>query len=72
MKALDTASISALREALHLSVGDLDHLHDEIEEDDKRHSLSVVRSVEDVISDALKRLDDRMVDEIEDRHLEHV
>ena len=48
------------------------HLHDEIEEDDKKHSLATIRSVEDVISDALKRLDGKMVDEIEDRHLDHV
>lgn len=70
--SLDQSSLTALRDALKLFAGDLDHLHDEIEEDDKKHSLATVRSVEDVISDALKRLDGKMVDEIEDRHLDHV
>jgi chromosome segregation ATPase len=70
--SLDQSSLTALRDALKLFAGDLDHLHDEIEEDDKKHSLATIRSVEDVISDALKRLDGKMVDEIEDRHLDHV
>ena len=70
--SLDMASLTALRDALKLFAGDVDHLHDEIEEDDKKHSLATIRSVEDVISDALKRLDGKMVDEIEDRHLDHV
>ena len=70
--SLDPSSLMALRDALKLFANDIDHLHDEIEEDDKKHSLSTVRSVEDVISDALKRLDGKMVDEIEDRHLDHV
>ena len=72
VKALDSASLTALREALSLCANDLEHLHKEIEEEDKKHSLSTVRSVEDVINDALKRLDGKMVDEIEDRHLDHV
>ena len=72
VNSLDMASLTALRDALKLFAGDVDHLHDEIEEDDKKHSLATVRSVEDVISDALKRLDGKMVDEIEDRHLDHV
>ena len=70
--SLDMASLAALRDALKLFAGDVDHLHDEIEENDKEHSLATVRSVEDVIGDALKRLDGKMVDEIEDRHLDHV
>ena len=70
--SLDMASLAALRDALKLFATDIDHLHDEIEEDDKKHSLAVIRSVEDVIGDALKRLDGKMVDEIEDRHLDHV
>jgi uncharacterized membrane protein YkoI len=72
VKALDSASLTALREALNLYANDLEHLHKEIEEEDKKHSLSTVRSVEDIINDALKRLDGKMVDEIEDRHLDHV
>lgn len=72
LDSLDMSSRAALCEALRLDASDIDHLHDEIEEDDKKHSLSVARSVEDVISDALKRLDGKMVDEIEDRHLDHV
>lgn len=70
--SLDMASRAALCEALRLDASDIDHLHKEIEEDDKKHSLSVARSVEDVISDSLKRLDGEMVDEVEDRHLDHV
>ena len=72
MKSLDAASLTALRDALGLSAGDVGHLQEEIEEDDKEHSLATVRSVEDVIADALKRLDGKMVDEIADRHLDHV
>lgn len=72
VKSLDMASLTALRDALRLSAGDVDHLHEEIEEDDKKHDISPVRSVEDVIIDALKRLDGKMVDEIEDRHMDHV
>ena len=70
--SLDMSSLAALRDALKLFADDVDHLHDEIEEDDKKHDLAPIRSVEDVISDSLKRLDDKMVDEIEDRHLDHV
>ena len=72
VKSLDTASLAALRDALKLSADDVDHLHEEIEEDDKKHDISPVRSVEDVIIDSLKRLDGKMVDEIEDRHMDHV
>ena len=72
LDSLDMSSRAALCEALRLDASDIDHLHDEIEEDDKKHSLSVSRSVEDVISDSLKRLDGELVDEIEDRHLDHV
>ena len=72
VNSLDMASLTALRDALKLFAGDIDHLHDEIEEDDKKHNLATIRSVEDVIGDALKRLDGKMVDEIEDRHLDHV
>ena len=72
VKSLDMASLAALRDALRLSVDDVDHLHEEIEEDDKKHDISPVRSVEDVIIDALKRIDGKMVDEIEDRHMDHV
>ena len=72
VKSLDMASLTALRDALKMSAADVDHLHEEIEEDDKKHDISPTRSVEDVISDALKRLDGKMVDEIEDRHLDHV
>lgn len=70
--SLDASSVNALREALQLSAGDVDHLHDEIEKKDKEHSLSVVRSVEDVISDSLKRMDGKIVDELEDRHMDVV
>ena len=69
---LDSGSIQALREAVQLTAGDLDHLHDEIEEEDKQHSLATVRSVEDVIADSLKRMDGEMVDEVESRHLDHI
>jgi hypothetical protein len=61
-----------LREALQLTATDLEHLHKEIEEEDKEHSLATVRSVEDVIADSLKRLDGEIVDEVESRHLDHV
>jgi septation ring formation regulator EzrA len=70
--SLDQSSLTALRDALKLFAGDVDHLHDEIEEDDKKHNLAAVRSVENVISDSLKRLDEEFVDELQDRHLDHV
>jgi chromosome segregation ATPase len=70
--SLDAPSVNALREALRLSVGDVGHLHDEIEEEDKEHSLSLVRSVEDVIADSLKRAEGKMVDEVEKRQLDVV
>ena len=72
LESLDASSLSALREAIRLDVGDVDHLHDEIEEDDKKHDLSSVKAVEDVISDALDRIDGKMADEVADRHLDHV
>ena len=70
--SLDAFTGSALREALKLDVSDVDHLHEEIDEDDKTHSLAEMRSVEDLISDALKRLDGEIAKEVEDRHLDHV
>lgn len=70
--SIDPATVAALREKLGLNAGDLDHLHREIEEDDNKHHHAVVRSVEDVIGDSLKRLDGKIIDEIEERHLDHV
>lgn len=70
--SLDVSSQTSLREAIRLDAFDLDHLHDEIEEDDKQHEIGTPKSVEEVISDSLKRMDDKITDEIEDRHLEHV
>ena len=72
VSSLDAESLTALRDALKLFADDVDHLHDEIEEDDKKHNLAAVRSVENVISDSLKRLDEEFVDELQDRHLDHV
>jgi chromosome segregation ATPase len=72
LRGLDSTSQQALREALQVSADDLDHLHEEIEEEDKEHSLATVRSVEDVIADSLKRMDGEMVDEVESRHLDHI
>ena len=72
VKSLDMASLTALRDALMLSAVDVAHLHEEIEDDDRKYDISTVRSVEDVIIDALKRLEDKMSDEIEDRQLDHV
>ena len=72
LRGLDSTSQQALREALQLTATDLEHLHEEIEEEDKEHSLATVRSVEDVIADSLKRLDGEIVDEVESRHLDHV
>lgn len=72
LRGLDSTSQQALREALQLTADDLDHLHEEIEEEDKEHLLATVRSVEDVIADSLKRLDGEIVDEVESRHLDHV
>ena len=72
LESLDASSLTALREAVRLDAGDIDHLHDEIEEDDKKHDLASVKAVEDVISDALDRIDGKMVDEVADRHLDHV
>jgi chromosome segregation ATPase len=72
VSSLDAASLTALRDALKLFADDVDHLHDEIEKDDEKHDLAPIRSVEDVISDSLKRLDGEIVDELQDRHLDHV
>lgn len=72
LDSLDASSLTALREAIRLDAGDIDHLHDEIEKDDKKHELSSIKTVEDVIADALDRLDGKMVDEVTDRHLDHI
>lgn len=72
VKSLDTDSLAALRDILRLSANDVDHLQNEIESDAEKREFVPGRSVEDVIGDALKRLDGEMIDEIEDRHLEHV
>jgi chromosome segregation ATPase len=72
LDSLDASSLSALRDAIRLDAGDVDHLHEEIEKDDEEHDLASVKAVEDVIADALDRLDGKMVDEVTDRHLEHV
>ena len=63
---------TALRDAVRLDVQDVNHLHKEIEEDDKKHDLAPTKAVEDVIADALDRLEGKMVDEVTDRHLEHI
>lgn len=63
--SLDAASLTALREALRLSAGDVSHLREEIEEDDKKRDAAPVRSVEDVIAAALDRRDGKMSDELE-------
>lgn len=70
--SLDMVSRAALGEAFRLDASDIGHLREEIDEDDKKHSLATVRSVEDVIGESLKRLDDEIVDEVDDRHLDHV
>ena len=55
-----------------MTADELDYLHDEIEEEDDEHTMATVRSVEDVIADSLKRMDGEMIDELEERHLDHV
>ena len=72
LDSLDTSSLTALREAIRLDAGDVDHLHEEIEKDDEKHDLASVKAVEDVIADALDRLDGKMVDEVTNRHLDHI
>jgi chromosome segregation ATPase len=71
LDSLDISSLTALREAIRLDAGDINHLHNEIEKDDEKHDLASIKAVEDVIADALDRLDGKMVDEVTDRHLEH-
>ena len=72
LDSLDTSSLTALREAIRLDASDVDHLHEEIEKDDEKHDLASVKAVEDVIADALDRLDGKMVDEVTNRHLDHI
>ena len=72
LDSLDASSLSALRDAIRLNAGDVDHLHEEIEKDDEEHNLASVKAVEDVIADALDRMDGKMVDEVADRHLDHI
>ena len=72
LESLDASSLTALREAIRLNAGDVDHLHEEIEKDDEKHDLASVKAVEDVIADALDRLDGKMVDEVTNRHLDHI
>ena len=72
LESLDSSSLSALRDAIRLDAGDVDHLHEEIEKDDEEHDLASVKAVEDVIADALDRMDGKMVDEVADRHLDHI
>jgi chromosome segregation ATPase len=72
LDSLDASSLSALRDAIRLDAGDVDHLHEEIEKDDEEHDLASVKAVEDVIADALDRMDGKMVDEVADRHLDHI
>jgi chromosome segregation ATPase len=72
LESLDASSLTALRDAVRLDVQDVNHLHKEIEEDDKKHDLAPTKAVEDVIADALDRLEGKMVDEVTDRHLEHI
>lgn len=72
LDSLDASSLTALREAIRLDVGDVNHLHKEIEADDKKHDLAPTKAVEDVIADALDRLEGKMVDEVANRHLDHI
>ena len=72
LDSLDASSLSALRDAIRLDAGDVDHLHEEIEKDDEEHDLASVKAVEDVIADALDRMDEKMVDEVANRHLDHI
>lgn len=70
--SIEPSTISALREKFALNAGEVDHLHKEIEEDEEKPDLVTNRAVEDLISDSLKRMDEKIIDEIEDRHLDHV
>lgn len=72
IESLDAAGLLALREAIRLDLGDVEHLHDEIEKKDGKNKLDQIRAVEDVIADALDRLEGKIADEVEDRHLDHV
>ena len=72
LDSLDASSLTALRDAIRLDAGDVDHLHEEIEKNDEEHDLASVKAVEDVIADALDRMDGKMVDEVADRHLDHI
>lgn len=72
LDSLDASSLTALRDAIRLDAGDVDHLHEEIEKDDEEHDLASVKAVEDVIADALDRMDEKMVDEVTNRHLDHI
>ena len=72
LESLDSSSLTVLREAVRLDIGDVDHLNEEIEEDDKTHDLASVKAVEDVIADALDRMDGKIVDEVANRHLDHI
>ena len=72
LESLDASSLTALRDAVRLDVQDVNHLHKEIEKDDKKHDLAPTKAVEDVIADALDRMDGKMVDEVADRHLDHI
>jgi hypothetical protein len=72
IESLDASSLTALREAIRLDAGDIDHLHEEIEKDDEKHDLASVKAVEDVIADALDRMEGKMVDEVTNRHLDHI
>lgn len=72
LESLDAASLTALREAVTLLASDIDYLHSEIEEDDKKHVIGVILDVGDVISEALDRISEKMSDEVEDRNLKHV
>ena len=72
LDSLDASSLSALRDAIRLDAGDVDHLHEEIEKNDEEHDLASVKAVEDVIADALDRMDGKMVDEVTNRHLDHI
>ena len=72
LESLDSSSLTALREAVRLDIGDVDHLNEEIEEDDKAYDLASVKAVEDVIADALDRMDGKIVDEVANRHLDHI
>ena len=66
VESLDAACLAALRETLKVFAGDVSHLNEEIEEDEKKRDIAPVRSVEDVIAAALDRMDGKMADQLED------